>query len=205
MKKALTVLLTALMLLGMLVTAFAYDEEITFQGIPWGSSFDAVIEKLYESGLVDSSVQLIPKKAIGLETTMAEDGTLTQHYLDNHADEALYSIYISNPQISIAGYPISEMAFQFAANEEQSELICVTLKTEEQRDKAVYDTVTAELSSVYGKGTEKQSFGQWGDPCTVYEGAEKTAVTFHKNGMAYYNILQFGKLDSLEILLGYLK
>ncbi len=45
MKKTVAVLLTIMLTLVLMCSALAYDEEITFQDIPWGSSFDAVIEK----------------------------------------------------------------------------------------------------------------------------------------------------------------
>lgn len=40
MKKMLAVLMVLVMVMGLLGTALAYDEEITFQGISWGSSFE---------------------------------------------------------------------------------------------------------------------------------------------------------------------
>ena len=41
------------MLIGLTGTALAYDEEITFQGISWGSSFEETVEVLKEKGFIN--------------------------------------------------------------------------------------------------------------------------------------------------------
>ena len=201
MKKIVSLVIAAMLLLCMTGTALAYDEEITWQGIPWGSSADDVIEKIYELGLVEEGKELSLEKSLGLETPMAADGNMLIIYGEK-SEEAVYSIWIKEPNLAIGGNEVAEIAFQFAANDEKSELICVTMRMSDRSDKP-YEDIVKLLKEKYGKGKKDRTFGL-GDPCMIYLGANDTAVTMHRNGMADYNILQYGKTNGLDILLTYL-
>jgi len=104
MKKLLIWLLTVAMLSGLMSSALAYDEEITFRGIPWGSGIEETkkcLEKEFGTNLVYSDPTI--------ESYVTEGSfAVKKLYLIGSAYEGgpLIRVAVTIPDLKVAGFDV---------------------------------------------------------------------------------------------------
>ena len=195
MKKMMALLLASMMLMGLAGTALAYDEEITWQGIPWGSSVDDVKSLLIENGFVideteiklyDGYNQIFPMDANG--------GEIGFETIDPTMPYAV-TISLDQPNIRVSGYEVKRICFIFATTGEDSQLITIGIAFSEQ---GIFKELQNKFASAYGKG--KTNKGVFGNEFTTVIGANNTAVSLLKSSISFNETLLYGKLDGIELL-----
>ncbi len=172
MKKSFAVILAALLLLTM-STASAYDGEITFQQIPWGSSIEEVETQL--QSIYGANLTSYAKEAAKLSTSpinlfaMDDDHTITgfvliDAYLVNSAMTAKVGGYDTGLLIYVFALPVDNPA------PDKDELTCVLISLNAPNvDEAIAD-LTAKLTQKYGEAGTLSS----GEPC--WYGENDTAI-----------------------------
>ena len=195
MKKMMALLLAAMMLLGMIGTALAYDEEITWQGIPWGSSVDDVKSLLIEKGFVNDETEIKLDNGYNQIFPMdANGGEIGFETIDSTMPYAV-TISLDQPNITVSGYEVMRICFIFAKTGEDSQLITIGIAFSE---KGIYKELQKKFASAYGKGKTKK--GVFGTEFTTVIGDNNTAVSLLKASISFNETLLYGKLDGIELL-----
>lgn len=196
MKKMLTLLLVAILLLSMASTALAYDEEITWQGIPWGCSVGEVKYLLLDKGIVTDESEMSLENGYNQIFLMDADGSEIGFDLIDPTDPYVATITIDRPQFTVSGYAVERICFIFAkADENNTQLLTVGIAFSEN---GIYKDLQKTFTSVYGKAKTGKNF--FGNEFITVEGANNTSVTLFKTSTTFNETLLYGKLDGLEIV-----
>ena len=207
MKKVFALLLTVMMLAGI---SCAWAEgtteeavEITFQGITWGSSVEAVAEWVVqrEEFTMDYNAEqllsgYIPwSKGIHTKIILTEDGAILDVNMENNYQSVLASWGIFDFMLSgyaIAGYGMSEISYAFTYDGETTGLISVGVQLDcPNGPDAAFEDLQQKLRTVYGEGDV--------DNENIYfkKGANNTAVLLRKNKNP---ILIYGVTNAAELI-----
>ncbi len=165
MKKAMALLLTLMLLTGLMGAALAYDDEITFQGIPWGTSNKEMIQILWDkefmtSDIVTSGEQTLDSVISSYCDLMREESALVTEKkgkLDlktpaNTQAEYVASLdsYVFQFISTIGGYYVDRIETVFAGNGDSAKLIQVKVYLAGDPNSMDKD-LTKKLTEVYGK------------------------------------------------------
>ena len=207
MKKVFALLLTVMMLAGI---SCAWAEgtteeavEITFQGITWGSSVEAVAEWVVqreEFTMNYNAEQLLSgympwSKGYYSDIILTEDGAILDVNMENNYQSVLASwgIFDFMPSgYAIAGYGMSEISYAFTYDGETTGLISVGVRLDcPNGPDAAFEDLQQKLRTVYGEGDV--------DNENIYfkKGANNTAVLLRKNENP---ILIYGVTNAAELI-----
>lgn len=149
MKKLLALVLAAMMLasIGCAWAEGTTEEavEITFQGIPWGSSVEEVVSWAKENGF---SERFISSPFFVASLDKSGKYTNTSLYLSGISVKMLTAMASSSFQI--AGYTVS-LEFYFDARGEKTELGTVVATIQAPQTQAMLDDLEQELITAYGE------------------------------------------------------
>lgn len=154
MKKILALLLVAMMLLGLNGTALAYDEDITWQGIPWRSSVEDAVKILIEKGYIKPE-----NESLAIESLILDSGSV--FYQDNETvgvslfgDRMVAELQLNKgallEETKIAGYLVDRIALTFVYYEDITSLVCVQIMLNENSYSYNYKDLSAKITAVYG-------------------------------------------------------
>ena len=207
MKKVFALLLTVMMLAGI---SCAWAEgtteeavEITFQGITWGSSVEAVAEWVVqrEEFTMDYNAEqllsgYIPwSKGIHTKIILTEDGAILDVNMENNYKSVLARWGFGDfmlPGYAIAGYGMSQISYAFTYDGETTGLISVGVCLDcPNGPDAAFEDLQQKLRTVYGEGDV--------DNENIYfkKGANNTAVLLRKNENP---ILIYGVTNAAELI-----
>ncbi len=223
MRRILSVLLAVVLVIGLANTAFAYDEEITFQDIPWGSSIEDTIKIMVEKGFIqEETIQAIGGPDNVINYMYVSDGEADYLYkkgkdiiFGNESDDqvrAMGSCIFDNPLSSglakkIAGYNVNNIEFYFAKNDTGSGLISarIDLVFDRKETKEVFDDLTQKLTTVYGKPQKGKRSMLSGTkaPYYAWKGKNDTCVWLFADSLGGV-LLTYGTLNAGNILKEYL-
>ena len=182
MKKSVALLLVIILLDGLAGGALAYDDEITFQGVPWGSTDKETVRILTEKGFIaendDASMYSLMQ---GLGTCLLlwkDGGYATKREFGSWEPYEDYSQWLWDRKYDscpkhIAGYDIKELILSYCVDEETSRFICAGFMVDAANPDEAYQDLLGKLNKVYGKGKE------FTDPTyeiATWNGADGTAV-----------------------------
>ena len=182
MKKGIALLLTMMLVIGLMSAALAYDDEITFQGIPWGSEHAEVVKQLIEKGFipedVDEDIYSLRKEDGNCLLLWKQGGHATKRTANNwepYEDygEWLSCVYYQNPLKKVGGYEMGDLSLSYCVDGEKARLVCVGFKAVADNPDEAYQDLLKKLNKVYGKGKE---FNDRTYEITTWSGAENTAV-----------------------------
>lgn len=156
MKKILALLLAVLMLASV---GYAWAEEtteeeveITFQGIPWGSSRDEI-----KSWAIENGFQFVGPVAHYTQAFLDESGKyVSDGIIYSTSDSGKFLQAYDNDSFQIAGYTIPALDFHFDVRDGKTELNTVVVHilhsdaTNEQAQ-AILDDLEQKLITVYGE------------------------------------------------------
>ncbi len=211
MMKKMLCLVLSLMLLS--CAALAEEEkEITFQGVPWGSSIEEMGQIWIDNGFLNEWKELEHSHLCRtpMEYLTQEDGIDVAYTDENLAAVGGRQWMEPNWLVKgtqIAGYDIKEIQTFWACNDNNSALLAVKVILKVDDKAAAYDDLTAKLTTVYGEceNVEKYTF------VNGWIGANNTAVLLTANdGTSCSEMLTerdkekvaliYGTLDAQEIL-----
>lgn len=149
MKKLLALIL-AVMMLASISCAWAEGTteeavEITFQGIPWGSSVEEVVSWVKENGF---SERFISSPFFVASLDKSGKYTNTSLYLSGISVKMLTAMASSSFQI--AGYTVS-LEFYFDSRGEKTELGTVIVSIQDPQTQEILDNLEQELITAYGE------------------------------------------------------
>ena len=218
MKKAIAVLLILALLAGMTGCAAAYDGEIIFQGIPWGTSHEEALTLLLEKGYIqDEYMELVGADDLPSYFVYEQGGIyLTKNrngisiHSENDIQSVLYMLPFRNPFDNvlakpIAGYSVGEINLCFADNGTESALIAVYLQIQSMENYQVFfDDLKEKLVKVYGEAETGKATNVTGRKATYYawEGDHDTYVWLFADAGVIQ--LVYGTLNARNILKEYL-
>ncbi len=179
MKKIVCLVLALMMLLAGSALAES-EKEITFQGVPWGSSADDAYQRLLEKGLFSkefdelSSTSRITHRSLTSKTndnvyltsenggevvTIAEDyfpiiAFLTNESVPKTSTSMPETVTLIREDAKIAGYQVDDLSLYYAYNENNTELlsVVVTLKVDDLEEAC--SDLSAKLTTLYGKSSQ---------------------------------------------------
>jgi len=187
MKKLIALLLNVAMLIGMMSAALAYDEEITWQGLPWESSAEEVVQFLLDNEIIsaESEFRLFDS---GIEyfsfiTNKGKESKFKKDYTREEWLNATIGSYIDPESMQIGGYNVRQVFFHFVRDGESEKLISIVI----QFDSNSFDKkdMKNKINSVYGK--------KW-------IGANNTAVLLVEQGIWGYNYLIYSRTDAAKMI-----
>ena len=208
MRKTIAVLLAIMLTLVLMCSALAYDEEITFQGIPWESSDEEAVRLLIENGVISSDsdanskplqkggsyLYLWDKDIPALGANVTQDGT---DYTD-----VISHRYFKSSEKRIGGYEINKLNMTYATNgTDGGKLICVYFTPKAEVAMDAYNDLCEKLTSVYGAGVPYVGSAGGGHYYISYwMGGNNTAIY-----IAYYDNdntvhVYYGTCNSFELL-----
>ena len=212
MKRVLALLMAVLML-ACGGSALADEErELTFQGVPWGSSFQETMQSLLDSGLLDSGL-LVNNRNMSVQEYIDKIGTnadVTYLYSQENKEWDVtisggeyvckfwaysgvsgdYNISVPEDK-TIAGYGIDRIEFSFVKQGEDTRLMTVQLHLDYQDAAAAYEDLRAKLSSVYGEGEHSEAH-----KIDTWSGANHSMIFLRHNGSSVE--LLYGTTDAEE-------
>lgn len=179
MKKFFAVLLTLMLLAGLTGSALAYDGEITFQGIAWGSSFEDVMNGLNEKGFIDPDApgSLQDQLSAGYGQYLVPDPDFTCNTSSEH-DEVLASASLQRgwnlaDGAKIAGYDVKEFLLTFVDHGGNTQLALVDIRLDYVNPKEAATDLARKLTAVYGDPV----FANFSVlETTCWQGADQTVV-----------------------------
>ena len=120
MKKYLAFFL-ALALITVSGAALAYDDEITWQGLPWGSSADEVVQFLMEKGFIETEPNINSGFFPECYTFLTDKGkeAIPGRDYDKEYWDACASISIYSDSFQVGGYEVEDISFNFASDGEK--------------------------------------------------------------------------------------
>ena len=189
MKRMLAVVLIAVLLLSIASSALAYDEEITWQDIPWGSS----IEKIEQ--YVKKNYKGFSAEDIWGEILDNEGMPITAHNGDYNGKIRGYYAEISDKSMpEVAGYKIAVIGFIFVSDGNSTSLVSISLYPIKPDGKdAAFTDLSEKVKAVYGDEVNENK-----DFVTVL-GENNTAISVKRSDSM---MLIYGKTDAIEILNG---
>ena len=206
MKKIIALFLAAMMMLGMAGTALAYDEQITFQEIPWGSSVEETIKLLNEKGFLDPewaeyvNQVLIPesgyyiKKREEINAEMSGDNgkVLTLLQIDRG------NLFLAEDK-RIAGYPVERLEFTFVVNGAESQLVDVGIDLKYENAAEAIADLQQKLTSVYGNSKHADVFyGTIATDCWI--GADNSIILLYSSENGSVFTLDYGTLNAERMI-----
>ncbi len=204
MKKGLSFLLAVMMLTCLTGPALAYDGVITFQGIPWGSSFEEVLEMLKEKELIapDDPDQEYAELYGGCDFIIAPDSTLEVYHYSPSAYPPYCATFVQMDGYiaynkTIAGHPVFQVQYIFARDGEKTALICVHIEFGDASVQGVKQDILDKLTALYGESSGKTGYGEKTD---IWYGAEDSCILVSGDFMGYYFDMYYGLLNGLDIL-----
>lgn len=166
MKKALVLLLAVLMLANV---GCAWAEEtgeavgITFQGIPWGSTYEETVRRLVECGVLKDETYAGLEEGAWWFDVLDEHGEIIrvekETFPDSYNPAALVSFRINSacglvPEFTMGGYSVNALEFFFANDGTTTRLVSVmVLPLPSDTFPAMCLDLVEKLDAVYGKGT----------------------------------------------------
>lgn len=193
-QKFLPLLLAAILLISACpLTALAgiIDGEITFQNIPWQSSFETVRSALTKEGLVSGNMQKFTDMGYYLKPFKKSVGTTSEV---KGRMEATFKT-----QKPIAGYDTTYVSMTFASSEDHTQLVYARVSFEcPNLEEAFYDLET-KLKSIYGE-TKRTSKKVNNLPCKecVWFGENDTALWLYlysdEDLTLHYGTLKAGEI-----------
>lgn len=223
MKKIISLLLLVVMLLCLSLPALAYDEEITFQGIPWEADVETAITTLAEKGYIKKSgiqktissllndagikkADLVTMKTTSLSTTLPGfilsmeklDGQTSPLGQYNDFKEITVYTRLRSIEKKIAGYDVQSISLLFAHDNKQTQLISIQILFDTEDQQALWDDLTAKLTSLYGNKEELPS----GDQYHVWFGANQSAILLCAESQK--TMLYYGTTNAESIINSYL-
>lgn len=204
MKRVLALLMAVLML-ACGGSALADEErELTFQGVPWGSSFQETMQSLLDSGFLvnnrNISVQEMDRilnQGCGRFLYFLDDYWCAfdcgEEYICNYPAYSGNDISVAEDK-TIAGYGIEEIDFSYVKQGEDTRLMTVKLFLDYQDGAATYEDLRAKLSYVYGEGEHSEASGS----IDTWSGANHSMIFLRYNGS--HIELCYGTADAEEWL-----
>ena len=189
MKKRMSFLLVVAMVIGLMSSVLAYDDEIVFHSIPWGSSVEEV-KALFQNENMKKSVYAEDH----FETEILQDDGNTAFYIDSYDYARTGSmLFYSECPFTIAGYDVKGIVCDFMfesdgtdwnRNKPHLRQIGISLKDYN------IDDLLQKLTSVYGEPKQLEDDYLW-------VGENNTAVCLTAN----YYCLYYGKTDAIDMIL----
>lgn len=174
MRKGIIIFVVISLVAGMFGSAFAFDEKITFHGIPWGSN--SVIVEEYLKSLFDEETSASYLLSDGV--TESHPFTLNGNELGLASGAVMAQVAWCNIHSTIGGYSIDNAVFEFylpeeaAVGQNNERLMKVGVFIHpDNTDEAEADLIN-KLNKKYGEGsTFMGAFHYW-------TGADSTFVMF---------------------------
>ena len=207
MKKMIALLLTATMLRGLTGTALAYDEEITWQGVPWGSSADDTIKILNEKGFLNPEWAEYANQILmpGMGSYIKEREEINAEMSgENGAALSLLRIDRGNQfladVVKIAGYSVNRLEFTFVINGTKSRLVNVGIDLEYVNAAEAIADLQQKLTSVYGNGKHAEVLhGVIATDCWI--GADNSMILLYTSENNGNFTLDYGTLNAEKMFL----
>ena len=198
MKKTFALMLAMMMLLGLTCTASAYDEEITFQGIPWNMDIGKALKQLYKQDFFTAYLNdwldypdYWAEAGKGEGVLIFRDGQ-NGISLKQSDSNGITQIEMDSPDCfekKIAGYQIEIIDFICKYDGKNTELVCVQIQLQKVKDIDMYADLSAKITKVYGESEQIDSNDEKGE---VWRGAEDTAVCLIRTSgnqcLLYYGV-----------------
>lgn len=179
------------MLLVMMVSMSAsadYDKEITFRGLPMGSSIEEVRTKLLEDGINPSYFKVDENDTV--------EGFFSDHYEEKYpyiaVDDGGYGVLITNTgDLKLAGYELYYLSLEFmyeivdgipVKTQENAGLTRAYYSIEAIDQLAVYADLKQKLTNLYGTPVENREKTRYSNDddeiqdLAIWFGANDTAV-----------------------------
>lgn len=169
MKKLIVVLFTIILTIGF-ANAYAYDDEITFQNIPWGSSVQEVKNAMIN--IYGDEKPVLP----GFSSGVGYHGGIKLL----HAEYLLYQD--PKDRVNIAGYN-ARVVFVFAiggnadlnldssaAETADKKLISVRFTVKAKNEQEAKEDLIKKITDIYGEGVERKNGN------VIWEGKNNTAI-----------------------------
>lgn len=195
-----------------LTPANAYDGEIIFRGIPWGTNVNEVRTKLANDGMISNNH---PISADDYITPWAED---EEWRTKSEAGAVIKGSNISE-SFTVAGYHLRyidiDCAYNYTADSvdrsfENTKLISAQIKFEINDGDLVFVDLSNKLSSIYGEAktySETKSAGHGSDKTDYYDywaiwyGSNNTGITLHHSYALHADSVE-RKIESVELTYG---
>ncbi len=174
MKKTFALFMAIMLFLGLMSNAFAYDEEIIFQGIPWGQDRSELEKYLSENDISNSSYfPETPMPTSSISSVLVKDKKLKVKYESLDAkDKEIFGRDIIGLK-SIGGYENCEGVLTYVLDGEVWKLYLVSVRFEVNSPEDAYDDLCEKLDTVYGeRGKSKNGKMEY----SFWLGANDTAV-----------------------------
>lgn len=230
MKKILYLALSLILLLS--CSAVAEEErEITFQGVPWGSSISDTYQMLLDNGLIDAEydkhngehvktlgnawglslgavlgmeddVYLTSDNGVGIAATRTYRPVIARFSdIDPESD-----VYFLINDMKIGGYKVGNFYSYYAYSENNTELLSVVISLKVDNAEEAYSDLTAKLTTVYGECSQfKASVAGFslynGKVCNAWQGANNTAVVL-SSSYGITDILSGGVTYYIDLIYG---
>lgn len=154
MKKVISLLLLVVMLLSLSLPALAYDEEITWLGIPWGSSPEEALPILAEKGVIKEEILQYKKLDYSYCSFLfpgeeANDGPLAPKSFD--AKACRWLLTENNITSQIAGYDVNYISLNYSDDGEQQNLLTIEITFDTTQQKEAFEDLSQKLMKVYGE------------------------------------------------------
>ncbi len=184
MKKIISLLTIVMLLILCIMDVLAYDEEITFQNVPWGSSLDEVKEAMINIYGNEKPMFVRFTYGFGYMDCINEDGSVVKGQPMLHAEYRLFRS--TKDRVNIAGYDAS-VFFDFAfkrgtgvdldnmdentAMIADKQLIYVRFTIKAENEVEAKEDLIKKISDIYGEGIEDQN-----NKTVIWKGANNTEI-----------------------------
>lgn len=157
MKKWIALLLTVAMLIGMMSAALAYDDEITFQGIPWGITL-----KDYDAVLRDNKIAFC-SFGVTMSSTkgwiLAENDNKIAFNRKNAGESPIFGFDSGSIQTEIGGYNSGGVQVHCIFDGGSWKVHAISVKFNVNNEEEAYNDLVQKLESVYGEKTMGEDAG----------------------------------------------
>ncbi len=206
MRKIFALFLVTVLALGLMGTALAYEEEITFQGIHWGSSIEDTVKILNEKEYLNPEwaeyVTLV--LAPGCGSYIKEREQINAEMSGEHNDVlSLLQLDHGNQMLAedkkIAGYPVKRLEFTFIVNGTESQLVDVGIDLEYENAAETIADLQQKLTSVYGSSVHAEVLhGIIATDCWTGAGNSMILLSVSENGGNF--TLDYGTLNAVKLI-----
>ncbi len=200
MKKMLCLVLSLMLLLS--CSALAEEEkEITFQGVPWGSSKEETRQIWIDQGFVKPNPPAGSGSNGNYGFSFSAEGDLV-YFSGSDDTMCCHSFKISALEVTtLASYELNKVCEFYACDrvEDGTALMMVLVELKVSDGEAAYDDLTAKLASIYGQ-YEGLTWEDYGMVVNMWKGANNTVVVLAPDGNTGLVTLLYGTLDAEKIL-----
>lgn len=206
MKRICSVVIIFMLIIGMAGYAWAYDDEIVWQEIPWESKREDVLRILKKSKWISSNEDTrtfsfidIMNYGMGYPSFVDEELSLSDTYdIFSENQKDIQILVVWQPRNKIAGYDVRFLEFTFSP-EDKLLAVGVNLEVPNGAD-AAYEDLLVKQERIYGTG---DAF----DSGCRFTGTNETAVILTQQYGYSSPFLAYGKTNwkemiGLEILAG---